>query len=76
MDKFGFLCTDLESAKRSRENVASGNGNAWWDSQKHALEGVPLDAPLPSTVVVGELPDVSEGRRTIGKYLAKDHEED
>lgn len=51
-------CDDFAKAKANRERVARNYGGAVYDQVQRSLEAIPVTAPLPKSIPVGELPEL------------------
>jgi len=54
------MCDDLDAARRNRERVSQGYGNAFYYEQAHAVAQWSLEGEKPESVILGELPYVGK----------------
>ena len=63
---FNAMCDDLDAARRNRERVEQGYGNAFYHEQAHAVAQWTPGEAKPESVILGELPYVGKIGREGG----------
>lgn len=66
MNRYQLMCDDLEKARKNRERIKSGYATAWWIELEQTIKATPIGANLPSSVPIGQLPQV-------GKEITREH---
>lgn len=73
---FEAMCDDLHLAKLNRKRVAEDYCSNFYRSQEHVVNVCPVDHPLPSSIVVGELHEIRNRRRRLPfmglRYVTED----